>query len=159
MNQAGTEHAHDVGNHLAVVTAGLFGGEGNVVQPGRGLAFTVGNHFHQQHAVNKTERFWHANAGVRQAVEGVYFGVQPSVFLLFLAIAGFLAHGPGAATVPHLAAFLVLNGLLETALLGLFIHLGTPHLVAAAHHKHLGFLAAHQLVQHLIDHAFIDEGL
>ena len=151
MDQAVAEHQLDVMHHQGVVFPGLLGGHVHLRQPRRHLALIVGDQFHQQHAIKATVGPGHSHPRPRHPVQGIHLGVLPGFLHLLAAVAGALLHGPGAAAVLVLAALLVGHGLLEAALGRLLVHLGTARFIAAAHHVHGGFLAAHQLVQHLVD--------
>ena len=72
-------------------------------------------------------------------------------------MAAFL-HGSRLPAVLDLAAFLIGGGLAEAALLGIFVNLGATNVFATAHDIDGGFLAAHQLPEHLVNEAFFNEG-
>jgi hypothetical protein len=63
----------------------------------------------------------------------------------------------GATAVFHLAPLGVIDILAKAALIGLFVNLGATDLVAATNHIDLGFLAAHQLTNDLVDKAVLDQ--
>ena len=69
-------------------------------------------------------------------------------------VAAAFFHGPRLPAVLDLAAFLIRGGLAEAALLGILVNLGATNVLAAAHDIDGGFLAAHQLPEHLVYKAF-----
>ncbi len=70
-------------------------GEGDVVQPWRGVAIGVRHQFHQQHAVVKVVRCRHPHTGRSQAVQRVNLGTLPGGLLLLAAKLAALGHGAG----------------------------------------------------------------
>ena len=70
-----------------------------------------------------------------------------------------LGHGPGLPTAAHLAPFLVLRALLETALTHVAVHLGAADLVAGAHGVDRGFFTGFQGAEDFVDDAIVDEWL
>ncbi|MNC07698.1 hypothetical protein D3C75_552540 [compost metagenome] len=159
MDEAGAEHAHHVADHLAVIDERLLGRERHVVEAGRHVAVGVRDELHQEHAVQTDIGGGHPHAGGSQLEQGIHLGVLPHLFVLLATVLGALLHGAGAAAVAHLAPFLIDHGLLEAALGGLFIDFGAADLVAAAHHIDVGFFAAHQPADDIVDQAVINQRL
>lgn len=89
----------------------------------------------------------------------VHLGALPLGFLLLAAVARGLADRARLAAAAHLAPFLVLHALLETALRHVLVDLRAAHLVARAHRVHGRFLAALERAHHRVDHAVVDQRL
>ncbi|MCY1426203.1 hypothetical protein D9M71_420190 [compost metagenome] len=159
MHQACAEHQHHLADHEGVVLARLLGGQLDVVEARCGIAVDAGHHLHQQHAVEKVVGLGHAHAGAVQAIQRGHLGVLPGLLLLLAPVLAAPGHRPRVAAVAHLAAFLVLGRLAEAALVGLLVDLGAAQLIAATHHIHGCFLAAHQRTQHLVDQAILGQWL
>ena len=157
MHDARAEHQHHLRDHELVIFARGFGRELEVVQARRGVAFGIGDEFHQQHAVEEVVRHGHAHAGSRQAPQRVDLGVLPRLLDFLAPVAGALGHGAGAAAVLDVAALRVVHGLAERALFGLLVDLGAADVLTAAHHEDDRLLAAHQLAHDRIDEAFLDQ--
>ena len=158
VDDAGAEHANDLGEQ--VVEDPLRHGwlEGQVAEARCGLAVAVLDELHDEHAVDEVVGDGDADAGGLQAVDRVDLGGAPGGLVLGLAVARVLAHRPLVAAVTGLAAFGVLGAVLEVALLGLLVDLGDALLAAGDHEVDLGLLAAHQRTQHLLDDAVVHEG-
>ncbi|MNI43510.1 hypothetical protein D3C73_978410 [compost metagenome] len=123
VHQAGTQHQHDLRNQKRVILACLVRLQHHVVQTRRGIAVLVGHQFHQQHAFKEVIRLGHSHTGVGQAEQCCHFGVLPGVFGFLATKLGTLGHGPGLTAVAHLAAFLILGRLTETAFVRLLVDL------------------------------------
>ena len=159
VHQPGAEHHDDLADEEVVVFARLLRLQHHVVEARRGVTVFVGDHFHQQHAVEEVVGLGYPHPGIGQAEQRRHLGVLPGLLLLAPAIARALGHGPGLAAVAHLAALLVFRGLAETAFVGLLVDLGAAQLLATAHHVDRRFLAAHQRAQHFVDQAVLDQRL
>ena len=154
-----TQHAHHLGHQGGMVCAGVFGRKAHIVQARGGVTVGIGHQLHQQHAVVKVIGLRHAHASGGQAVERIDLGALPGGFLFLAAKLAALGHGAGRARVFDLAVFGVINGLAEAAVVGLFVDLGAARFVATTHHVDHGFLATHELADHGVDQAFLNEGL
>ena len=143
VHQPGAQHAHRVVHHQGVIGARLFRRQDDIAQAWRHQAFFVGDQLHQQHAVQADVRLRHPHPGLGQQIQRVHFGVLPGFFLLLAAEFGAFAHGALVAAVAHLASFLIV--------IGLFVHFGAADLIAAAHDKHVGFFAAFQPADDVVD--------
>jgi hypothetical protein len=64
---------------------------------------------------------------------------------------GAFTHGACVAAIAHLAAFLVVHGLLEVAFIGFFVHFGAADLFTATHDKYVGFFATFQTADDVVD--------
>ena len=159
MHHTRTQHAHHLGHHRGVVGARVFGRKAHIVQARGGIAVGVGHQLHQQHAVVKVVRLRHTHASGGQAVERIDLGALPGGFLFLPAKLAALGHGTGRARVLDLAVFGVIDGLAKAAVVRFFVDLGAAGFVTAAHHVDHGLLAAHELPDHGVDQAFLDEGL
>jgi hypothetical protein len=115
VHNASAQHAHHFLQQGRVVPARIFGRKDHVIESRRGIAFGVGDQFHQQHAVAEAEGMWDSNAGRGQAVERVDLGALPGGF-------GCLA--------PEYSAlgFGVVDGLTKAALGRLLVDLGATSL-------------------------------
>ena len=87
MNDAGTQHPHDLTYQCRVVGQRVFLAEGEIVEARRGFAVGVGHQLHQQHAFVEVVGRGHAHPGRGQAVQGVDLGALPRGFLFLTAIA------------------------------------------------------------------------
>ena len=159
MHQPGAQHAHHVGDDTVVIIARLLRAQRHLAQARGDTALAVADQVHQQHAVDEAMRPRHAYPRRVQPVQGIHLGAEPGRFLLLLTVAGLLGHRPGTPAVTLLATLLILNGLLEAALTGFLEHLGATPLCATAHHIDLGFLAAHQLADDLVDQSIFEQRL
>ena len=157
VDHPGTEHEHDLIDQPAVVLAGESRRQFHVVEPGGGIALFVGHQLHQQDSPKVAVQLRDPHAGRGQALQRVNLRVLPGALLLPAAEAGMLPHGAGLAAVAHLAPFLVLGLLAEAAPPRFLVHLGAAHLPCGEYHVNLGFLAAHELADHLVDQAILDQ--
>jgi cytosine/uracil/thiamine/allantoin permease len=67
------------------------------------------------------------------------------------------SHGARLPAVFNLATLGVRNCVLKATLLGVFVYLGTTHIITTAHDVNGRLFAAHQLTQHVIDQAFFNQ--
>ncbi|MNV65361.1 hypothetical protein D3C71_1580530 [compost metagenome] len=139
--------------------ARVFGGKAHIIQARGGVAVRIRHQLHQQHAVVKVDGLRHAHARSGQPVQRIDLGALPGSLLFLPAKLAALGHGTRRARVLDLAVFGVVHRLAKAAVVGLFVDLGAERVVATAHHKNHGFLAAHELANHGVDQAFLDEGL
>ncbi|MNY35719.1 hypothetical protein D3C86_1701470 [compost metagenome] len=123
MHQTGTQHQHDLRNQERVIFAGLVRFQHHIVQTRRGITVLVGHQLHEQHAFKEVERFGYPHTGIGQAEQRRHFSVLPGVFGFLAAKLGTLGHRPGLTAVAHLAAFLILGRLTETAFVRLLVDL------------------------------------
>ncbi len=82
----------------------------------------------------------------------------PGGFLFLAAIARTFFHRARLTAVFYFAAFGVMDGLMEAALVGFFVNLGATDFVAALHDIDGGFFAALELAQHIVNESVFDEG-
>ncbi len=159
VDQAGTEHQHDLPDHEGVVLPRQFRAQGDLVETRSRVAVFVGDHLHQQHAAEVALRSGYAHAGRCEPVQGIDLRVLPLLFLLLASMARALAHGALVATAASLAAFLILRQLLEATVIGVLVDLGATLRAAAGNEKHRRFLAALQRAHDLVDDAVLDQRL
>ena len=159
VNDARAQHQHDLPDQRGVKFPGLFRRELQVVEPGSRRAIFVAHQLHQQHALVKPVGVRHAHSGGGEFVQGVDLGTLPGRFLFLAAIARAFFHRARLAAVLYLAAFGVMDRLVEAALVGFLVDLCATYLVAALDDIDRGFLSAHQLAQDAVYHAVLDERL
>ena len=159
VDQAAAQHQLNLAHQHLVVDAGLVGFQLDLAQARGAEAVGVGDQFHHQHAMEKAERLRHAHPGFAQLVQRLDLGVLPGLFLLLAPVLAGLADRARLATAAHLASFLVLHALLETALGHVLVHLGAAHLATAAHDVDRRLLAALEWAQHFVDDAVVDQRL
>jgi hypothetical protein len=159
VDQARAQHARDLVHHEGVVRARGLRREIHFAEARGRMAFRIRDQFHHQHAIEETERFRHAHAGIGEAIERIDLGVLPGFFLLPAPVSRALGDRARLAAAAHLAAFLVLRARLETALAHVLVDLRATDLAARAHHVHGRFLATLERTDDFIDDAIVDERL
>ena len=156
MNDAGTEHAHDLIDEHGVVFQSQFFGKLYIVESWCGMAFGVDHKVHQQNAFEADVRLRYAHPGGSQSIQGIDFGTLPDLFLHLAPVAAAFFHGACLPAVLDLAPFLVGGVVAEAALIGFLVHLGAADMLAAPHDVYRGLLAAHQLTDDLVHEAFFE---
>ena len=159
MDQARTEHAHDLGHHECMPLPCLVGRNVDVIETRSGFPALVSHQFHEQHAfVNQVGR-GNTHPCADQTVQGIHLGILPFRFLHPTAVAAALSHGTRVATVAGLTSLLVLGKLVKAPLLGFLVNLGAANLVASGDDVHRRFLAALELANDGVNHAVFDQRL
>ncbi len=158
VHQTGTQHQHDLLDQERVILARLIRLQHHVVQTRGGIAIFVSHQLHEQHAFEEVERLGHTNASAGQTKQCRNFGVLPRVFGFLAPELRALGHRTGLPAVAYLATFLILGRLTETAFVSLLVNLGTPQLIATAHHINSCLFTTHERAQHLVDQTVFDQG-
>jgi hypothetical protein len=151
------EHPDHLRADVAVERTGGLGVDRRVDQPRRRLPLRVDDDLHEEHAPVEQERGRDPHAVGVELVEGVGLGRLPGVLRRVLAEAAPLLHrapGPGVPDPPTLR---VRRVVLEAPCLPVLVDLGGHHLPAIADKEDLGFLAALEAADDLVDHAVFEE--
>jgi hypothetical protein len=104
VDDAGAQHAHDFADQDSVKFQRQRFAQHQVVQTWGGVAFGVGQEFHQHHAVHEAERPGHTHAGRGEQVQRIDFHALPRLFLGLAAKARALGHRACLPAVLRLAA-------------------------------------------------------
>src|ERR1700690_2712863 len=97
-------------------------------------------------------RFGNPYANIGQPKQSADFRVLPLRFLHSTTVPPAFSDRARIPTIAGLAALLILRQLVKTAILGLFVHFGTPQLTAARDDEHRCLLAALEAPHHYINH-------
>ena len=157
VHHAGAQHAHDLAQELLVRSHGAFAGEGDFAEPRRRLAVRVLDELHDQHAFQEVIGPRHAHVGVGEPVDHLDLGRLPRRFVLRLSVLRSLVHRALIAAVSHVAAFDVVGAVLKRAIVRLFVDLGDALDALARHQVDLGFLAALERSDDLVEDAVMEQ--
>ena len=131
--------------------------ERDLLEPRRRPALGVEHERHEEHALVEHHRLRRAHAGIDEAIQRVGLGRLPGLLGGISTELATAVHGALGPRVANLAAFLVLDVVLEAASVAVLVDLGREDQVAAADHRDGRFLAALDPAKYLVDHAIVEQ--
>ncbi len=156
---AGAEHADDFSNQLLEDPVGLLRAKFQVAESWGGISIGIPNQFHHQYTVDEVDGLGNPYTAAAHAIERVDLGVSPSGLVLFATVARALVDGPLIASVAGFSTLGVLDSMLESSLIRLFVDLGDAFLAAGDDHIDLSLLTTHEWPDDFLDDSVVHQSL
>ena len=147
------EQCDQLDDDIGVDAHHRIGLERDLFEPWRGPPLVIEHERHEQHALVKHHRCRGAYARIDELEQRIRFGRFPRLFGRIAAELAAAVHRALGPRIANLAAFFVLDVVLEAARLAVLVDLRREHGIAAADHRDGRFFAALDPAEDLVDHA------
>ena len=127
--------------------------ESDLFEPRRRPALVVEHELHHQNAFVEHHRRWRSHAGIDEPIQRIRLGRLPRLLGRVAAELAAAVHRTLGPRIANLAAFLVLDVVLEAPRRAVLVDLRREHRVTAADHRDGRLFAALDPAKDLVDHA------